>query len=173
MFLYLYSVSVTPHSKYWNDKLSNCKYADGSNVAFHDSFVDLFDCFAASCCVLHSEPSLAGLPSSSFLSFFWNIALGKGDENCTIFSPTQMSGGGWGWGWGSGGGRGEDDVSGLGVQSSGPRGGGAASYLWISGISGLCLNREEVLMPPLPASDLRGGVLLSACVQSVIQNIDL
>lgn len=68
------------------------------------------------------------------------------------------------------GGRGEEDVSGLGVQSSGPRG-GAGSYLWISGISGLCLNREEVLMPPLPASDLRSGVLLSACVQSGIQQI--
>lgn len=59
-------------------------------------------------------------------------------------------------------------TSGLGVQSSQTRG-GAGSYLWISGISGLCLNREEVLMPPFPASDLRSGVLLSACVQSVIQ----
>lgn len=45
----------------------------------------------------------------------------------------------------------------------------AGFYLWISGISGLCLNKEDVLMPPFPASGLRSGVLLSACVRSVIQ----
>lgn len=52
------------------------------------------------------------------------------------------------------------------MNQSGSEGGllsqSEAVYLWICGISGLCLNREEVLML-LPVSFLFGGVLLYVC----------